>query len=217
MRIEPSYEAPKAALAGFAPLLSGAKIVLAQTRKAVTPFGGLCSFIAYLQPIGLGLRVAQSLPFPAPTSPNAVPLGHTSAAFFFAVVTGASRFAHTDWLRGDHALHARLGITRFPGDDTVWAFFRRFTQGHIEAFRRPLWRWSLALATVPPEGFDLDLDSTIFCREDHQKGERKGYNPHRKGRRSNHPLVAMLAESPFILRGWLRGGNYGTALAWWSS
>ncbi len=80
------------------------------------------------RPAAFGLRVAQTLPFPAPTSPNAIPLAHTFTAFFFALVTGASRFAHTDWLRGDRALHALLGIARFPGDDTVRAFFRRFTQ-----------------------------------------------------------------------------------------
>ena len=50
MKIEPSDKAPKAALAGFTPLFGGAKIVLAETPKAVTPFGGLGSFIAYLQP-----------------------------------------------------------------------------------------------------------------------------------------------------------------------
>lgn len=116
-----------------------------------------------------------------------IPLAHTFTAFFFAVVTGASRFAHTDWLRGDRALHALLGIARFPGDDTVRAFFRRFTPGRIEAFWRPLWRWSLALVTAPPEGFNLDLDSTLFFREGQQEGARKGYNPRRNGRKSHHP------------------------------
>ena len=48
---------PQTALTGFAPW-----------------FGGLCSFIAYLQPVGSGLRVAQTLSFPAPTSPDALPM-----------------------------------------------------------------------------------------------------------------------------------------------
>ena len=63
MKIEPPDVAPEAALAGFTPLFVGAKIVLAETPKAVKPFGGLGSFIAYLQQIGLGLPVAQPLPF----------------------------------------------------------------------------------------------------------------------------------------------------------
>jgi hypothetical protein len=182
METTPSDEAPKTAAAGaatprstptaastaapaaFTRLFGGAKIVLAETPEAVTPFGGLCSFIAFLQQIGFGAKLAQALPFPAPTSPNAIPLAHTFTAFFFAVVTGASRFAHTDLLRGDRALHALLGIARFPGDDTVRAFFRRFTQGHIEAFWRPLWRWSLALVTAPPEGFHLEEQGRVPFR-----------------------------------------------------
>ena len=50
-----------------------------------------------------------------------------------------------------------------------------------------------------------------FCRCPHQEGARKGYNPRRKGRKSHHPLVAVLAEAPFILHGWLRSGNCGSA------
>ena len=182
-------------------------MVVDETAKAVTPFGGLCSFIVYLQQIDFGARVAQAMPFPALTSPNGIPLEHTLTAFLFAVVTGASRFAHVDWLRGDRALHALLGIPRFPGDDTVRDFFRRFTQRHIEEFWRPLWSCLLTLVVVPAGGFHLDLDSTVFCREGKQEGARKGYNPKRKGRASHHPLLAVLAEAQFILHGWLRSGN----------
>ena len=185
----------------FTPLFGGAKVVMDETPKAVTPFGGLISLVAFLQQIGFGVRVAQAIPFPTPTSPNAIPLAHTFAAFFFAVITGASRFAHTDWLRGDRALHAILGIKRFPGDDTVRAFFRRFKQGHIEAFWRPLWAWLLTLLSVPAAGFHLDLDSTVFNREGKQEGVRKGYNPQRKGRKSHHPLVAVLKRISSFMAG----------------
>jgi len=197
--------------AAFKPLFGATKILMSETPKAVTPFGGLISFVAFLEQIGFGVRVAKAMPFPAPTSNNAIPLAHTLTAFLLAVVTGASRFAHTDWLRGDRALHAILGIKRFPGDDTVRAFFRSFTQRHIEAFWRPLWSWLLTLVVTPPEGFHLDLDSTILCREGKPEGARKGYNPKRKGRLSHHPLVAVLAEARFVLHGWLRSGNCSSA------
>ncbi|PAW73213.1 MAG: hypothetical protein B9S35_07775, partial [Opitutia bacterium Tous-C5TDCM] len=75
--------AATAAPAAFNPLFGGAKIVLAETPKAVKPFGGLGSFIAFLQQIGFGAKLAQALPFAAPTSPNAIPLAHTFTAFFF--------------------------------------------------------------------------------------------------------------------------------------
>jgi len=107
---------------------------MSETPKAVAPFGGLISFGAYLEQIGFDVRVAKVMPFPAPTSNNAIPLAHTLTAFLLAVVTGASRFTQADWLRGDRALHAILGIKRFPGDETVRAFFRSFTQPTLRRF-----------------------------------------------------------------------------------
>jgi hypothetical protein len=73
-------------------------------------------------------------------SPNAISPAQTLVAFIISVVAGARRLAHTDWLRADKALHALLGIGRFPGTDTVRNFFLRFRQGHIEGFWRPLWK-----------------------------------------------------------------------------
>ena len=195
----------------FTSLFGEAKLVLDETPKAISPFGGLASFISFLGTIGWAGQVQRHLPFAEPTSNNAIPLAHALTAFLMAVVTGAQRFAHTEWLRADHVLHAMLGLPRFPSDDTVRNFFLRFSQAHIEAFWRPLWHWLLLLVKCPATGFALDLDSTVFCREGQQEGARKGYNPKRKGRSSHHPLLAVLAEAHFILHGWLRSGNTGAA------
>jgi hypothetical protein len=103
------------------------------------------------------------------------------------------------------------GGERFPSDDPIRHFFLRFSQAHIEAFWRPLGRWLVRLGQCPAGGFARDLDSTGFCREGQQEGARKGFNPKRKGRNSHHPLLAVLAEAPFLLHGWLRSGHTGAA------
>jgi hypothetical protein len=211
MQSNPASEPHKTTRTEFSSLFGHAKLVLDETTKAVTPFGGLASFVTFLGQIGYVQEVQQRLPFATPTSNNAIPLAHTLTAFVVSVVTGAQRFAHCQWLRADHVLHALLGLERFPGDDTIRNFFLRFTQAHIEAFWRPLWRWLLRLLACPEGGFSLDLDSTVFCREGSQEGAAKGFNPRRKGRKSHHPLLAVLAEAPFILHGWLRSGNAGAA------
>ena len=211
MQSKPASEPHKTTRTEFSSLFGQAKLVLEETTKAVTPFGGLASFVTFLGQIGYVQEVQQRLPFAAPTSNNAIALAHTLTAFIMSVVAGAQRFAHCQWLRADHVLHALLGLERFLGDDTIRNFFLRFTQAHIEAFWRPLWRWLLRLLACPAGGFSLDLDSTVFCREGSQEGAAKGYNPRRKGRKSHHPLLAVLAEAPFILHGWLRSGNAGAA------
>lgn len=192
------------------PLFGHAKLKLTQTPRAVTPFGGLTSFIAFLHHRGLAAQLQQHLPWVL-TSPNAIPLPHTFTAFLIGVLCGARRFAHTEIARANRALHALLGLPRWPGADTVRALFHRFTQGTIQSFWRPLWVWLLAMLRTPAAGFSLDLDSTVFQRTGHQQGAAKGYNPRRPGRKSHHPLLAVLAEVPFVLHGWLRSGNTSAA------
>lgn len=192
------------------PLFNQAKVKLKQTPRPVTPFGGLASFIAFLEQIGFTHQLQTHLPWQL-TSPNAIPLGHTLTAFLIGVVVGARRFAHTEMARADRGLHALLGLARWPGADTVRSLFHRFTQPSIQSFWRPLWVWLLGLLRGPKEGFSLDLDSTVFQRSGTQQGAAKGYNPRRPGRNSHHPLLAVLAEAPFVLHGWLRSGNTGAA------
>jgi len=193
------------------PIFPGRQVQLNSTAKPITPLGGLVSLIAFFERIGLAGRVSGQMPF-VYSSPNAIPPAQTLVAFIVSVVAGARRLAHTDWLRADKALHALLGIARFPGTDTVRNLFARFRQCHIEEFWRPLWKWHLALSwPVPEQGFSLDLDSTVFQRSGRQEGAKRGYNPSRPGRHSHHPLLAFLAEAPLVLHAWLRSGNAGTA------
>jgi hypothetical protein len=192
------------------PLFHQTKVKLSQTPRAVTPFGGLASFVGFLDQIGYAQKVQAHLPWQL-SSPNAIPLAHTLMAFCIGVVAGARRFAQTEMARADRALHALLGVERWPGADTVRGLFHRFSQGTIQSFWRPLWLWLLGMVRCPAGGFSLDLDSTVFQRCGDQQGAAKGYNPRRPGRKSHHPLLAVLAEVPLVLHGWLRSGNTGAA------
>jgi hypothetical protein len=155
------------------PVFSGRQFQLLSTPKPVTPFGGLVSLISFFERIGLSRKINEVMPF-VYASNNTIPPAQTLVAFLISVVAGARRLAHTDWLRADKALHALLGIDQFPGTDTVRNLFKRFRQGHIEEFWRPLWKWLLNLPwPMPAEGFSLDLDRTIFQRSGHQEGAKK--------------------------------------------
>jgi hypothetical protein len=186
------------------------KVVLQETRRAVTPWGGLSVFVEFLRGRGFREQVRQHLPIRL-TSPNAIDPGQTFTAFLVSVLVGARRFAHAGMLRADRALHALLGIERFPTDDTIRSLFKRFRQKLVYEFFEPLWAWQLERLPKQPGGYSLDLDSTVFERYGQQEGARKGYNPKKHGRVSHHPLLAVLAEAPMILHGWLRSGNCSAA------
>jgi hypothetical protein len=123
-------------------LWGGRKVELRETHRAVTPFGGLVAFVEFLRRIGYREAVQEHLAFRL-TSPNAIDPAETLTAFLLSVVAGARRFAHSNWLRADAALHAVLGVARFPGDDTVRNLFKRFGQGQCQRFFSGLWAWQL--------------------------------------------------------------------------
>ena len=191
-------------------LLSDERLFLRETQRAVTPFGGLAVFISYLGKIGLVEAVRQHMPV-CWRSPNHIDPTATFTAFLMSVLVGARRFAHASLLRGDRALHALLGLERFPTDDTIRNLFRKFGMGQVQRLFEPLAEWQMQRLPQRSEGYTLDLDSTVFERYGKQEGSLKGHNPRKHGRPSHHPLLAVLGEAHFLLHGWLRSGNCGTA------
>jgi len=191
-------------------LLSDQRLILRETQRAVTPFGGLAVFLSFLGKIGLVEAVRQHMPVRW-RSPNHIDPTVTLTAFLMSVLVGARRFAHASLLRGDRALHALLGLERFPTDDTIRNLFRKFGMGQVQRLFEPLAEWQMQRLPQRSEGYTLDLDSTVFERYGKQEGSLKGHNPRKHGRPSHHPLLAVLSEAHFLLHGWLRSGNCGTS------
>lgn len=194
----------------IAALLSDERLILRETRRAVTPFGGIAVFLSFLDKIGFGNAVRKHMPIRW-RSPNHIDPTATFTAFLISVLVGARRFAHASILRGDRALHALLGLERFPTDDTIRNLFRAFGMGQVQRLYEPLAEWQMQRLPRRAEGYTLDLDSTVFERYGQQEGSLKGHNPRKHGRPSHHPLLAVLSEAHFLLHGWLRSGNCGTS------
>jgi Transposase DDE domain group 1 len=191
-------------------LLSQERVILRETQRAVTPFGGMAVFIGFLQQIELLDQIRTHMPIRW-RSHNRIDPAATFTAFLIAVLVGARRFVHANWLRGDRALHALLGMVRFPSDDTIRNLFRRFGMSEVHQLYGPLSEWQMQRLPKRVEGYSLDLDSTVFERYGEQEGSLKGHNPRKHGRPSHHPVLAVLAEAHFLLHGWLRSGNCGPA------
>src|ERR1700686_1333180 len=105
--------------------------------------------------------------------PNAIDPAETFTAFLLSVVAGARHFAHRSLLRAG-ALHAVLGISGFPVDDTIRNVFKRFGQGQCQRFFSGLWSWQRERLPGCSAGYSLDLDSTVFERCGRQQGALRG-------------------------------------------
>jgi hypothetical protein len=157
-------------------LLSDERLILRETQRAVTPFGGIAVFISFLGAIGFVKAVREHMPIRW-RSPNHIDPTSTFTAFLISVLVGARRFAHASLLRGDRALHALMGLERFPTDDTIRNLFAAFGMGQAQRLYKPLAEWQMQRLPQRAEGYTLDLDSTVFERYGQQEGSLKGAQP----------------------------------------
>lgn len=178
--------------------------VLRETKRAVTPFGGLIVLIELIRRRGVLAQVKARLPFTY-RSNNQIAPEHTLLAFWLGVAAGARRFAHLQMLRCDRALQQLCGVRAFPSDDTVRNFFGRFGPKQIAEFFPALMQW--LFAQMGARKLVLDLDSTLLQRYGEQEGAERGFNRTRRGGRSHHPLLAFVSEPVLVLHGWLRAGK----------
>src|SRR5437016_13997575 len=90
-------------------LLSDERLILRETQRAVTPFGGIAVFISFLEKIGFVKALRQHMPIVL-RSPNHIDPCCTFTAFPMTVLVGARRFAHASLPPWERALHPRTGL-----------------------------------------------------------------------------------------------------------
>ena len=89
------------------------KVILQQSKRSVTPFGGISVFFEFLSKLGYAQKIAEHMPFQL-KSPKAIDPVHTFTAFIVSVLIGARGFAHTGLFRIDKTLHTLLESYGFP-------------------------------------------------------------------------------------------------------
>ena len=192
------------------------KILFAFTDHPITVWAGAILLRVYFEWIGLGKELRGCLAGFVKRSNNQISSVEVLLSWFYGLALGAERFEHFTRYRRDWLVGQLLGLSRFPSPDTVRRLFLAFNYRRVTEVSERLMRFSLGRMRPILLGHTLDLDSTVLCRYGEQEGSLKGYNPHKPGRPSHHPLVAFLAEGRRLLWATLRSGNSGSANGGWS-
>jgi len=138
-----------------------------------------------------------------------------------AIMGGARAITGIVTVWSDRVLRRIAGWSSIPDDSSLGRLFKSFTMRHVSemetlnhALRTRIWRSALR------RGRDLigarrylaiDVDSTVKTVYGRQEGTAKGYNPHKKGALSYHPLLAFCTDTKEILQGWFRDGSAYTS------
>lgn len=189
---------------------NGGRVRLSTTEDALTPYGGLVPWAAFTKHINIVENLATHCPVQR-TSPNAAPVYDVIQSFMLTALTEGKRFAHIERLREDPTIPELFGLESVVSDDTVRRFFASIDPvlgaEWIAQQVQPLWR-------ALPAQIILDWDSTVLTKYGHQEGAEVGYNPTKPGRRSHHPLLAVVAGTRLCPVYRFRSGDTVSASQW---
>jgi hypothetical protein len=98
-----------------------------------------------------------------------------------------------------------FGWERVPAQDAYKRFFSKFSQADNLRVADYFFRW--LIENYRYDNFTIDFDSSVLTRYGTQEGAKRGYNPHKKGRASHHPLIAFVNDLRLVANFWLRSGD----------
>lgn len=138
-----------------------------------------------------------------------------------AMIGGARSISGVITVWADSVLCRVAGWTSIPDETTLGRILKTFKQKHINnqetllhQIRTRMWRKALRSGKSSIGAalcLTLDVDSSVKTVYGTQQGAKKGYNTHKRGAVSYHPLLAFCAETKEILQGWLRSGDAYTS------
>lgn len=182
---------------------------IAYTDKEITPWGGMVLLKQMLERMDFRTVVNNCTDLPQPGSNRGYPPLSLIESFLVSIWSGANKFLHTEVTRHDLALCDIFGWKRMPGNDAFKRFFRKFSQADSQRVNKYFYRW--LFDNLQFDNYTLDCDSSILTRYGNQEGACKGYNPHKPGRVSHHPIMAFVADLKLVANFWLRSGNSSAA------
>jgi hypothetical protein len=188
----------------------GGQVTVERTDEALTPYGGLAAWSTFVRHLGTLDRLAASYPV-ARISPNAAPVQEIIHGFAVTALAEGKRFSHVRWLTDDPGIAAVMGMKSVRGEDAFPRLVKALTP---EQARQWLGTAEQELYAGLPAPFIADWDATVNTRYGHQEGAVKGYNPHKRGRPSHHPLICVAAGTRLCLHMEWRPGDTVSASGW---
>ena len=186
------------------------KIHISQGGRDLTAQAGLIPVVKFFQEHGIASKIEQT----ADHQRGATGLYDVVDLVILSVIgiVGGARSIRglvTVW--NDSVLSRAAGWLRIPDETTFGRILRTFTQRNINEMeslnhriRAGIWRKVLQSGTSNvgvSACLVIDVDSTVKTACGKQQGVSVGYDPHKRGAASYHPLLAFCAETKEILQG----------------
>jgi hypothetical protein len=197
------------------------KIKVKMTAKNLTVNAGLLPVLRFMEKLHLGELVQQMVTTP-PRAENAeYRFCDAVKMMMTALIAGATAMTHVSKICGDEVIARMAGWDRTPVATTLTRIFKTTSDRNlaemeslIPRLRGKVWKHLVRNGkklSCSAHRILIDIDSTVQGVCGNQEGAQVGYNPHKKGQKSYHPLMAFCAETKEVLHSWYRCGSAYTS------
>lgn len=164
---------------------------IAFTAKTLSHFGGAYLLYQFLNQLGLRSLISQHVRLLQRN--HRYSLSDMSLALIYPMMLGLDRIETTHLLRRNGVFQYLTGLPTYPNPTTLRRFLLRINPlGLKQLFQlHDRLRKQFILVPSPINRPIFDLDSTVLTVYGKLQGARIGYNPHKRGRPSYHPVICF--------------------------
>jgi hypothetical protein len=186
-------------------------IIYSFTSKRLTMFSGLGPIFKFFDTIRLFDEISEH--FKTPIS-NATKYKDSQLilAVISASLCGVSRLSNIAIYTADILVKSLLGLPNGINKDVISTRFKALGESgarQLEELNGQ--RLHRQLKELDLKRMTLDADSTVKTVFGNQGGASVGYNPHKKGAKSYHPLLLFLSDNKWVINTWFRPGSTYTS------
>jgi len=181
------------------------------TGVKLTQYSGLSPIMKYLNGQNLGKELNKIFPT----------LMYNSSKFsnvqvllsvVLASIAGVHRLKRISHFTRDSLVMNLLGLEKDLNKDVIGIRLKQMGQSGSIKLQEFLFKWQKRwMDKVVNDSITLDADSTVQTVYGNQEGAAKGYNSHKKGAKSYHPLLIFASELKIVLNSWFRTGSAYTS------
>ena len=199
---------------------SSPKIRYEATGRNLTSQAGLVPVIKFLDALGFSGLFARHVHHERRANAR-YQLVDAVFLVLIGLMGGARSISQCVVLWSDGVLQRVAGWRWIPDESTLGRVFKEVKERHVSeletlvhAVRKRVWARALRAGcsriAIQCQKW-VDADSSVKTVYGRQEGSAKGYNPHKRGAPSYHPLLAFCTDTKEILQAWLRTGSAYTS------
>jgi hypothetical protein len=182
------------------------------TGKSLTLYSGLSPYIKYINRIKLGKALNALFPT---IIHNASKFSNVQIliSVILASLSGVNRLKRIAHFTNDSLVSALLGLPKGLNKDVIGVRLKSLGIQGVHKLQEFIFGWQKEqwLEKYAPESITLDGDSTVITVYGNQEGAAKGYNPHKRGAKSYHPIILFLSDLRMVVNSWFRIGSAYTS------